>query len=97
MRDLCLNFVQLAACIIFLTNCVLAGHEFDAFRLIQLSKDGELFGSQSAAVSFPAVHYSDQVFRNVAVIHIKDLTKGLVSQILASKPIGIVFILPSSI
>ena len=45
-------------------------------------------------MNFPAVHYSDKVFRNVAVVHLLDLVDGLIDDILTQWPLGVVFIVP---
>lgn len=53
-------------------------------------------GSQSALLNFPAVHFSDNVYRNVAVIHLSDMFEGVIEQIINSKPFGLLIILPES-
>ena len=47
-------------------------------------------------MNFPAVHYSDKVFRNVAVVHVVDLVEGLLDEILNQKPLGLLFIVPEN-
>lgn len=87
--------VYLCASFFIFTSVVLGNNEFDAYRLIQFEQAGKLLGSQSALVNFPAVHYTDNMYWNVAVVHLNDIVDGLIEKILNSKPFGVLIILPT--
>lgn len=97
MRDFLPNRIyNIALVILLFATSAFAAQEFDAYRLIQFSEDGNLFGSQSATINFPAVHFSDSVYRNVAVIHLNDFVEGVIEDIINSKPLGLVILLPET-
>jgi hypothetical protein len=78
------------------TSCVLGATEFDTYRLLQLEEHGRINGSQSSLLNFPAVHFTDNVYRNVAVIHLRDLYDGVIEKIINTKPFGLLILLPES-
>lgn len=45
-------------------------------------------------MNFPAVHFTDNVYRNVAMIHLNDLVEGVIEKILNAKPFGLLIVLP---
>ena len=75
----------------------MASTEIDVFRLIQYKQGENHFGSQSAAINFPASYYAGMlniatpqiftlflgdIFRKVAVIHLRDLLETSITSLL---------------
>ena len=87
----------------------MASTEIDVFRLIQYKQGDNHFGSQSAAINFPASYYAGiremrksqiltpslgDIFRKVAVIHLRDLLETSITSLLQRGPLGLVILLP---
>ena len=70
--------------------------EFDAYRLIQYStSETQHYGSLSTSLNFAAAHFSGDIFRKIAVIHLSEIYPEAMTQIFGKNPMGLLVILPS--
>ena len=67
--------------------------EIDLFRLLQFNKNSESFGSQLASLNFLVAHFKGDVQRKVGVIHLKDITESILSDLISKKPTGLIIII----
>ena len=65
-------------------------------RLLQYTKENQIYGSQLASLSFVAAYFKSDVLRKIAFVHAKDLKYDTLHDTLMKKPFGIMIILPQT-
>jgi len=86
--------------LLFLIFCVallkttLASREFDVYRLVAYEQNGKQFGSKVSSFSLVGTHFSGDLLRKLALIHLSELNEENLNNLFAKKPSGLLIILP---
>lgn len=84
-------------CFVFLIllSSIQAYKEIKAYRLIQYEKEGKVFGSQYASLSYIGAHYKSNTLRKISLIKLMDLTEiNELKDFLSSQATAFLLILP---